>query len=98
MLILSRNVGERVRVGPDLWVTAVAFTPTVLIVSVARDGCEPVRVTIPMHGRVEVAPGIVMVAVGMFKSALRLGFEASREVVIHREEVLERIAEVARGG
>lgn len=88
-LVLSRNLHQSVRIGPDFFVTYFDIDATGALlrctggVTVRLPHCEPR----------EVMPGVAITFCGKnSKTQIRLAFEAPQEVVILRTELLNRRA------
>lgn len=97
MLMLSRRVGERVRIGSGpLWLTVVWYDDDRAALEVEGPAGGRYGVALTRGVPVELDIDVTVESCGVNQwGGLALGFTAPREVAIHREEVAAKIEAVA---
>lgn len=89
MLILTRRPGESVCIATGHIVQAHDNN----IFSVFSETEKQKSVKLQVGESVEITKGVVMHYLGFFGKQRKIGFDASKEIEIHREEVFRRILE-----
>lgn len=87
MLILTREPGESVCIGTGHVVQA----NTNNLFSIFSETEKERSIKLQIGESCEVTKGVVMHYLGFKGNQRKIGFEASREIDIHREEILKRI-------